>query len=415
MIVIVGAGLGGLACARKLHQSGRQFLLLEAESAPGGRVRHERRDGFTLDRGFQVVLDSYSAVRSQINIAALHPRYFDSGALMWDTGELFHLRNPLRHLNSTSEAITSSALSWGDKIKFTKLVADTLVQSDTAFEEEIQAGSGQSTWAYLAGLRFSHVAIRRFFQPFFGGVFLDESLDADSALFRFYLKKFASGSAFVPAAGVGCVPRQIADNLPPDQIRYNSRVESLEITGKRVQSVLLSSGERVPCTQVILATEEPVTHQLLNDQKASRACSSVWSLHFSSAVSLYDNKTLVLPAGEGRLIRHFTQISNVAPEYAPAGQHLISVTILDTKGLAEAALSDAAIAEIAQVFPVAPQSLKHLDTLKIDYAVLRDKPRAFPLPCENLILAGDQTASSNLDAVLNSGTRAARLALGETF
>jgi len=411
MIVIVGAGLGGLACARKLHQSGKPFLLLEAESDPGGRVRHEIRDGFTLDRGFQVVLDSYAAVRSEVRISALQPRYFDSGALMWDSGELFHLRNPLRHLTSTSEAITSSALSWGDKIKFTKLVADTLLLSDAAFEEEIRTGSGKSTWAYLASLHFSQAAIRRFFQPFFGGVFLDESLGADSALFRFYLKKFASGSAFVPAGGVGCMPRQIAEQLPPGQIRYNTQVEGLVSSSNRVTALRLASGESIPCDQLILATEEPVTLRLLNDQKIPRASSSVWVLHFSSDISLYKNKTLVLPAGEKRLVRHFSQISNVAPEYAPAGQHLITATVLDAKGLKGSALSNAAIAEIAEVFPMA-KSLKHLDTRKIDYGVLRDKPRAISHPYENLILAGDQVASSNLDAVLNSGMRAASLALG---
>lgn len=411
MIVIVGAGLGGLACARKLHQAGVPFLLLEAKSEPGGRVRHEIRDGFTLDRGFQVILDSYGAVRSEIRISALKPRYFESGALMWDSGDLFHLRNPLRHLNSTSEAITSSALPWGDKIKFTKLVADTLLLSDAAFEEEIKAGSGKSTWVYLTSLHFSQAAIRRFFQPFFGGVFLDEKLETDSNLFRFYLKKFASGSAFVPAGGVGSMPRQLADQLPSDRVRYNARVEGLVFSGPRVTAIRLASGESIPCDQLILATEEPVTHRLLNDQKSPRPSSSVSVLHFASDISLYDNKTLVLPAGEKRLVRHFTQISNVAPEYAPAGQHLITATVLDAKGLEGSALSEAAISEIAEIFPVA-KSLKHLDTRKIEYAVLRDKPRTLSHPYENLILTGDQVTSSNLDAVLNSGTRAASLVLG---
>ena len=61
MIVIVGAGLAGLVCAKCLAERGVQdFVVLEAQSAPGGRVRSCRTpEGFVLDRGFQVLLDFY--------------------------------------------------------------------------------------------------------------------------------------------------------------------------------------------------------------------------------------------------------------------------------------------------------------------------------------------------------------------
>jgi monoamine oxidase len=58
-IVIVGAGLAGLACARVLAAAGWPFRLLEASNAVGGRVRTDVVDGFLLDRGFQVFLPAY--------------------------------------------------------------------------------------------------------------------------------------------------------------------------------------------------------------------------------------------------------------------------------------------------------------------------------------------------------------------
>ena len=89
MIVIVGAGLAGLVCARELARLGvDDFLLLEAEDAPGGRVRSTvTPDRFVLDRGFQVLLDSYPAVPRQLDLAALNPRYLESGAILHDRGE----------------------------------------------------------------------------------------------------------------------------------------------------------------------------------------------------------------------------------------------------------------------------------------------------------------------------------------
>ena len=55
-VIVIGAGLAGLTCARRLQEAGRDCLVLEAADAVGGRIRTERFDGFLLDRGFQVFL-----------------------------------------------------------------------------------------------------------------------------------------------------------------------------------------------------------------------------------------------------------------------------------------------------------------------------------------------------------------------
>ena len=53
MIVIVGAGLAGLACATRLQEASADWILIEGASGPGGRVVTEvTADGYRLDRGF---------------------------------------------------------------------------------------------------------------------------------------------------------------------------------------------------------------------------------------------------------------------------------------------------------------------------------------------------------------------------
>ena len=49
-VVVVGAGLAGLACALRLQEAGREVLLLEASDGVGGRVRTDEVVGFLLDR-----------------------------------------------------------------------------------------------------------------------------------------------------------------------------------------------------------------------------------------------------------------------------------------------------------------------------------------------------------------------------
>ena len=149
MIVIVGAGLAGLACATELHRHGKPFLLLDAGDTPGGRLRTSFRDGFTLDHGFQVVLSSYSAVSKVVDIESLQPRYFESGALLAHGGRLTHLANPLRHPQALVENLTSSAFSLRDKLLLGTLVTRAVISSDAQLLSRCARRDDLSTQDFL--------------------------------------------------------------------------------------------------------------------------------------------------------------------------------------------------------------------------------------------------------------------------
>ena len=55
-VAIVGAGLAGLCCAVRLEQAGLSVKLLEAEDAPGGRIRTDQVDGFDWIADFRSCL-----------------------------------------------------------------------------------------------------------------------------------------------------------------------------------------------------------------------------------------------------------------------------------------------------------------------------------------------------------------------
>ena len=71
-VTIIGGGLSGLCCARRLHESGVSFQLLEASEEVGGRVRTADVDGFLLDRGFQVLLTAYPEAQDVLDYDALN-------------------------------------------------------------------------------------------------------------------------------------------------------------------------------------------------------------------------------------------------------------------------------------------------------------------------------------------------------
>ena len=54
-VVIVGAGLAGLSCARHLMNRSVSLIVLEADDRIGGRLKTDVLDGFLLNHGFQVL------------------------------------------------------------------------------------------------------------------------------------------------------------------------------------------------------------------------------------------------------------------------------------------------------------------------------------------------------------------------
>jgi len=59
-VIVVGAGIAGLHCARVLNSHGYHVTILEKSDRVGGRMKTDVVDGFRLDHGFQVINPAYS-------------------------------------------------------------------------------------------------------------------------------------------------------------------------------------------------------------------------------------------------------------------------------------------------------------------------------------------------------------------
>ena len=120
-VVIVGAGLAGLAAARPLIDAGRHVVILEASDGIGGRVRTDLVDGFRLDRGFQILLTAYPELDRQVDLAALDLQPFDPGALVWKDGRGHIVSDPFRQ---PKRAVTTALAPIGsllDKVRIALL------------------------------------------------------------------------------------------------------------------------------------------------------------------------------------------------------------------------------------------------------------------------------------------------------
>lgn len=403
MIVIVGAGLAGLSCALRLSEVGADFLLLEASSVPGGRVATEiTSEGFVLDRGFQVLLDSYPTARRLLDMEALLPRRFDSGALLADGSRLTAVRNPLIHPEALGSALLSP-FGLAEKGSMIPLILSALMAPD--------AGSGSRTVDEEIHRRSLDGEMKeRFLGPFFSGVFLEEELGTELSVFRKDLRYFTTGRALLPSRGMGEIPRQLAARIPSGRIRYGARVTSLGRNPSGSHRMILQDGEEIICDKLVLATDERSSRTLLGLPEG-RSWKSVSTLYFRGEDPLYDGALIVLPRrvhGASSPLLHFTDLTNVASEYAPSGSRLISATLLGIRG--EEA-EETARTGITAIFPdFVRWTLLKAVTLP---AALPEQSPGYAArmparrPLRDLWLAGDQVFRASIEDVLSGGLRTA--------
>ncbi len=409
MIVIIGAGLAGLTCAKSLSDSGfTDFLVLDAGAAPGGRVATEPGEGgYQFDRGFQVVLDSYPSVQRHVDIKALEPRYFDSGALLADpaAGKIWPLLNPLKHTIRSLGGAVARAFPVSDKSAIASIGLSAMRTSD----DELLAGGHDSALDFLRHAGVTDRAIERFFQPFFGGVLLDAGLETSSALLLYYLKQFATGRAFIPSRGMAEFPRQLASTIPANKIRPASEVTRIITEGRQARAVLTTTGDEIAAEAFVLAADPWSSAALLNTGTEPGARGTT-TLYFALPASLYPDRLIVLPATRGRLVQHFVQLTNINPSSAPARRHLVSATILGVPAASDEELFATAKQEIAAVFPDTATLLEPLRAIRVPRAVPLQPPgfqharviqeSAAP---RNVALAGDHTTHASIEGAMSSG------------
>jgi len=120
-VIIVGAGLAGLSCARRLMQDSVPFLILEADRQIGGRVRTEKVDGFLLNHGFQVLQTAYPEARRLLDFQRLELKTFAPGAMIRAEGRFFRVADPRRRPRDLWSTLKAPIGTLGDRLRIVRL------------------------------------------------------------------------------------------------------------------------------------------------------------------------------------------------------------------------------------------------------------------------------------------------------
>jgi hypothetical protein len=93
-VLIVGAGVAGLACAQQLRQAGLSPLVLEGSDDVGGRARTDELDGFRLDRGFHLLSTTSLEARLALDYERLDLRPLARGVMVRAGGRFHYVTRP---------------------------------------------------------------------------------------------------------------------------------------------------------------------------------------------------------------------------------------------------------------------------------------------------------------------------------
>ena len=365
--IIVGAGLAGLSCARRLAAAGIPFVILEADRRIGGRIKTDRVDGFLLDHGFQVLQTAYPEARRYLDYNQLDLKPFAPGAII-RTEDKFHIiadpRRRPQHLWSTSTAPIGTL---GDRLRIIKLASKVRRARASALFQS----PDMTTIDFLKSEGFSEKIIQTFFMPFFRGISLDPEIRVSSRVFQYILRIFAEGDVALPAQGMGAIPAQLAENFPDGSIRTGARVGVI-----RQGAVELTCGEKMKGRVVILATEGPETARLLGSKQRIESRGEL-CLYYAARAAPMAQPYLILNGDKTGWINSLTIPSQVTPSYAPPGQALISVVVIDHLSSDDDTVRAAVRGQLNDWFGAQVKDWHHLKTYRIRHALPAQAP---PMP-----------------------------------
>lgn len=406
-VLIVGAGLSGLACARILREAGTDVHVLEASDGIGGRVRTDHVDGFLLDRGFQVLLTAYREVAEQVDPARLELKPFKPGSLVWTGSALERLGDPWRDPASALASLKAGVGTLGDKMKVAGLRRRLLAMTP----EECFRGEDRTTREELEREGFTREFIDTFFTPFLGGVFLERELSTSARLFRYYFRCFSEGDAALPARGMERLPQLLAESLA-GRITLGATAES--VSGSRVS---VGGGGAAEANRVVLAVDGIAAAGILGEDPP--AYKGTVTSYYAASSPPVSHPLLVLD-GEGTgPVNHVAVLSNVAPAYAPDGLHLVSVSGVGEAAEDPDAFRTAAPEQLRRWFGDSVDRWDHLRTYHVPRALPVHGPgsvtgEAAPRIREDgLMVTGDFTAFGAIQGALLAGRRAAERILAE--
>ncbi|WP_243789193.1 phytoene desaturase family protein [Saccharopolyspora gloriosae] len=374
-VVVVGAGLAGLACALHLAGAGREVTVVERDALPGGRAGRLEFDGYRVDTGPTVLTmpdlvdEALSAVgdslASRLDLIALHPAYrarFADGSALDVHTDGDAMEQEVRRFAGAEEAAGYRRLRrWLTEVyraemgRFIDANFDSPLNLVTPELGRLAALGGFGRLGPAIGRFLRDERLRRVFsfQALYAG------LDPRRALALYAVISYMDtvGGVWFPRGGMHALPTAMAAAAASAGVRfrYGAEVDRLEQRSGRVVAVH-AGGERIEADAVVLTPDLPVVHRLLGGQRRRLR----WS---PSAVVVHAGTTRSWPGTAHHTISFGAAWEDTFTEIIKRGRLMSDPSLLVTRPTA----SDPALAPDGRELHYVLAPCPNLDTADFDW------------------------------------------------
>jgi phytoene desaturase len=287
-VVVVGAGLAGLATALRLRGAGREVTVVERGTGPGGRAGRVERDGYALDTGPSVftapelLADTLAAVgekvEERLTLLPLETTYraqFGDGSHLDVHADVDSFAAEVAALCGPAEASALrrylASLAELYELQLTTFIDRNLDSPLDLLGPELVTLARRGGFGRLSRhveRYFADDRLRRLFsfQALYAGVSPFRAIAAYAVIAQLDI----GAGVWHPVGGIAAVPWALEAAALDAGVtfRYGDTVEELETSGRRVAAVRLVGGDRLAADAVVVTADEP--HRLVPGLRAPR-------------------------------------------------------------------------------------------------------------------------------------------------
>jgi phytoene desaturase len=290
-VLVIGAGLGGLAAAIRLRHRGYEVTVLERHAVPGGRCGLWESEGFRFDTGPTLLLmveylqalfhDVGRPIEAYLDLVQLDPNY----RVHYPDGRTLDVTSRLNAMLQEVERIEPGA--GPELLRFLAVTSrlyriglDGFVDRNVHHRRDFLSLKNALLLVRGGALRRLERLVARFFrsealrQTFsFQSLYLGLSPFEAPAIYGLLPYTEIAGGLYFPRGGMHALPRALA-RLAGEmgvRFRYRTDVAALERDGERIAAVRLADGTRLPADLVLANADLPFVYQTLLGEPYPRA------------------------------------------------------------------------------------------------------------------------------------------------
>ncbi|MEI8080532.1 MAG: phytoene desaturase family protein [Actinomycetes bacterium] len=280
-VVIVGAGLGGLATAMRLAGAGREVSVIERETVPGGRCGLWNVDGHRFDTGPTVLTmpdlidDAFDCLGERTSdwldlrpVSPLYRAFFPDGSRLDVHSDPAAMANEIETAIGPAEA--SNYLRFVDYVRtlyslemndFIDRNIDSPLDLLTPNLARLVAAGGFRRLATKVGQYLKDPRTQRVFsfQSMYAGLSPFDAL----AIYAVIAYMDSVAGVYFPVGGMHALPTAMAAAAAKHGVtfRYGRSVTRVETQGNRATAVITDAGERIEADAVVLNPDLPVAYR----------------------------------------------------------------------------------------------------------------------------------------------------------